>query len=224
MNKKKKNSHLSCPFFFQNKQIKKLFRLASFGLLFGGPAGHAWHRALDSVVVFKGPAGRSSSPPSSASSSSSLSNPRVVLTKLAADQLLFAPLATALLFIFLKVAEGNPGEAAAFCADNWWRTLKANWLLWPAANLVAFAAIPQVRGERERERGAFLDFFFLSFFFSLSLAHRKPENKNLKTLQDLRILYSNAVGVAWCAYVSLSLAASGASPHPPPPPPLDRLE
>jgi len=34
-------------------------------------------------------------------------------------------LATALLFVFLKVTEGGtPVEAAAFCAENWWRTLK----------------------------------------------------------------------------------------------------
>ena len=34
-------------------------------------------------------------------------------------------MATALLFVFLKVTEGGtPVEAAAFCAENWWRTLK----------------------------------------------------------------------------------------------------
>lgn len=148
-------------------------RLATFGLVFGGPAGHLWHRALDARFV--APAVRGSA-----------SQFRVVFSKLACDQLLFAPLATALLFVFLKVTEGGtPVEAAAFCAENWWRTLKANWMLWPAANLIAFAMIPQ----------------------------------------DLRILYSNAIGVAWCAYVSLSLAASaagGSLPPPPPPPPFDK--
>ena len=53
-------------------------------------------------------------------------------------------------------------------------------MLWPAANLLAFAAIPA----------------------------------------DLRILYGNVVGIAWCCYVSLACAAAGA----PPPPPLDKLE
>jgi Mpv17 / PMP22 family len=69
-------------------------------------------------------------------------SPAAVLSKLAVDQLLFAPFATALLFAFLKVAEGVPEAAFSFVAENWWRTLKANWMLWPAANLVAFAAIP----------------------------------------------------------------------------------
>ena len=103
-------------------------RLATFGLVFGGPAGHLWHRALDARFVAGGGAsggaarGFSSSPSSPSSSSS---QPRVVLSKLACDQLLFAPVATALLFVFLKITEGGtPAEAAAFCAENWWRTLK----------------------------------------------------------------------------------------------------
>lgn len=103
-------------------------------------------------------------------------------------------------------------------------------MLWPAANLIAFAAIPQVR---ERE------FSFvprLARVFVLLLL-RLPPPLNLSLLiptlslahhQDLRILYSNAIGVAWCAYVSLSVAASAAATPggalPPPPPPFDKLE
>ena len=95
--------------------VARNLRLATFGLVFGGPAGHLWHRALDSVfAVADGGRGRAVGK----------TNARAVLSKLACDQLLFAPLATALLFVFLKVAEGNPAEAVAFCAENWWRTLK----------------------------------------------------------------------------------------------------
>lgn len=100
-------------------------RLASFGLVFGGPAGHVWHRFLDARCF---PAA-----PHSATA---------VASKLVLDQLLFAPVATALLFAFLKIAEGTPDQAMAFVAANWWRTLKANWVLWPLANTAAFALIP----------------------------------------------------------------------------------
>lgn len=93
--------------------VARNLRLATFGLVFGGPAGHLWHRALDATFV----AGRGSG--------SGASQPRVVLSKLACDQLLFAPVATALLFVFLKITEGGTlVEALAFCAENWWRTLK----------------------------------------------------------------------------------------------------
>lgn len=105
--------------------VARNLRLAAFGLVFGGPAGHAWHRALDARILPRAPTSLAA-----------------VAAKLAADQLLFAPVATALLFAFLKVAEGDPAAALPFVAANWWRTLKANWCLWPAANLVAFAAIP----------------------------------------------------------------------------------
>ena len=89
-------------------------RLAAFGLVFGGPAGHYWHRALDARVLPASPR-----------------SPAAVAGKLALDQLLFAPVATALLFAFLKVAEGTPDLALAFVRENWWRTLQANWSLWP---------------------------------------------------------------------------------------------
>ena len=98
-------------------------RLATFGLVFGGPAGHFWHRTLDSYFGGSVTGGRGGRGRGAFSSSSS--QPRVVLSKLACDQLLFAPVATALLFVFLKITEGGtPAEAMAFCAENWWRTLK----------------------------------------------------------------------------------------------------
>jgi hypothetical protein len=106
-------------------------------------------------------------------------------------------------------------------------------MLWPAANLIAFAMIPQVRREKEKSKRFFARLnltwgFTIFVFFSSSLPSTfiplllptQPKSIN----QDLRILYSNAIGVAWCAYVSLSLAASaaGGSLPPPPPPPFDK--
>ena len=112
-------------------------------------------------------------------------------------------------------------------------------MLWPAANLIAFAAIPQVRRRERRREKSFFFFFFsrcrvgvVVFFLFFNLSFLSPP-KHLSSLsptpthpspQDLRILYSTAVGVAWCAYVSLSLAASAAATGgslPPPPPPFD---
>jgi hypothetical protein len=79
----------------------------------------------------------------------------MVLSKLACDQLLFAPVATALLFVFLKITEGGtPVEAAAFCAENWWRTLKVS----------------------------FFFFVFGFFFFSLSLFSKRHSHFSLSRL------------------------------------------
>lgn len=183
----------------------------------------------------------------------------MVLSKLACDQLLFAPVATALLFVFLKITEGGtPVEAAAFCAENWWRTLKvsffffsfsgfsfslslffetaltffpfsiillfqANWMLWPAANLIAFAAIPQVKRRKKKKKKKQKRRVFFAFIFFANLFSFPFFPPSTPPQQDLRILYSNTIGVAWCAYVSLSVAAAaaGGGSLPPPPPPFD---
>lgn len=94
-------------------------------------------------------------------------------------------------------------------------------MLWPAANLIAFAAIPQVRREMGEEPKKLR---VLGSFVLIFLKPSLPPQTRIIHLQDLRILYSNAVGVAWCAYVSLSLAASAAATGgslPPPPPSFD---
>ena len=125
-------------------------RLATFGLVFGGPAGHLWHRALDACFVAGGSAaGGGAKGRGGGFAALSASQPRVVLSKLACDQLLFAPVATALLFVFLKITEGGtPAEAAAFCAENWWRTLKVR--------------------EREERVSLLLFLFSAVFFFVLT--------------------------------------------------------
>ena len=106
-----------------------------------------------------------------------------VAAKLAFDQLFFAPLSTALLFIFLKCAEGAPEAAFAFLQTHFLSTLLKNYAIWPVANAVAFAFIRA----------------------------------------DLRIAYSNVVGVLYCAWISASSlgARAGGSGGPllPPPPP-----
>ena len=60
-------------------------------------SGHYWHALLDSKIM-----------PSRPTSSGA------VLAKLAADQLMFAPLATAFFMVYLKVAEGHPQLALPF--------------------------------------------------------------------------------------------------------------
>lgn len=72
-------------------------RLSMYGLLVGGPSGHYWHALLDSQIMPSRP-----------------QSPAAVLLKLAADQLLFAPLATAIFMAYLKCAEGLPTEAIPF--------------------------------------------------------------------------------------------------------------
>jgi len=75
--------------------IARNMRMASYGLLIGGPSGHAWHKFLDATVLPLAP-----------------KSTRAVLSKLAADQLLFAPLANVAFFAFIECAKGTPHMTA----------------------------------------------------------------------------------------------------------------
>ncbi|KAK9827625.1 hypothetical protein WJX81_000286 [Elliptochloris bilobata] len=132
--------------------LARNMRMASYGLLIGGPSGHVWHRFLDAAVLPHAP-----------------KSTRAVLAKLAADQLAFAPLANLALFAFIECAKGTPQHTLFVVQEKLWPTLQANWALWPLANWIAFR--------------------YLS--------------------GDMRILYANCIGVAWCMYLSLTFYSQG---------------
>jgi hypothetical protein len=72
-------------------------RLSMYGLLVGGPSGHYWHAFLDSRIMPKRPQSLGA-----------------VFGKLAADQLVFAPISTAIFLAYLKAAEGYPSDVLPF--------------------------------------------------------------------------------------------------------------
>ena len=73
--------------------VARNMRMASYGLLIGGPSGHMWHKFLDATVMPHAP-----------------KSTRAVLSKLAADQLAFAPLANVALFAFIECTKGTPQQ------------------------------------------------------------------------------------------------------------------
>lgn len=73
--------------------VARNMRMASYGLLIGGPSGHMWHKFLDATVMPHAP-----------------KSTRAVLSKLAADQLAFAPLANVALFAFIECTKGTPHQ------------------------------------------------------------------------------------------------------------------
>ena len=70
------------------------------------------------------------------------SPPPGALTRLAADQLLFAPLFVGTFFAALLTLEGRPRDAAAKVRADLPAALKANWALWVPANFVNFRFVP----------------------------------------------------------------------------------
>ncbi|TFA98299.1 Protein SYM1 [Trichoderma ghanense] len=70
-----------------------------------------------------------------------LRNARVeTLARVAADQLLFAPV---MIGVFLSSMATMEGKSAKERLDQtWWPALKANWVLWPAVQFVNFTFLP----------------------------------------------------------------------------------
>lgn len=100
-------------------------RMASFGLLLHGPIGHYWYEFLDRTIM----------PQASKSTAA-------VVSKMAIDQLLWAPVFTALFFSYMETAQGRPERAPDVVREKLWPTLKVNWTVWPLAHLINFRFIP----------------------------------------------------------------------------------
>ena len=99
-------------------------RMLFWGALCNGPAGHYWYALLDRTVK--------------------LSGTKAVITKIAADQLIFTPPLTFAYFFWthvLSVRDGL-GPALGFANENLWPTLRVNWVYWSAVHVMTFALVP----------------------------------------------------------------------------------
>jgi len=98
-------------------------KLAAFGLCVAGPMNHYWYKILD-----KGISGRT------------MTNN---FQKLAADQILFAPIIVSAFFTSMTVMNGGgPEEIKNTLSKNFIPTMKMNYYLWPAAQMVNFTFVP----------------------------------------------------------------------------------
>ena len=63
--------------------------------------------------------------------------------RVACDQLIFAPVSLACFFTFMTVAEGGGRRAVSRkLQDIYLPALKANWIIWPAVQILNFRVIP----------------------------------------------------------------------------------
>ena len=86
-----------------------------------GPTAVGWYKLLERYVVLKN---RNSQ----------------MLARVALDQLGFAPVSIAAFFSAMSVMEG--GSPSQKLGESWWTALRANWNVWPAAQLVNFRFVP----------------------------------------------------------------------------------
>lgn len=69
---------------------------------------------------------------------------RNTATRVAVDQLGFAPfVGVPLYFVAISLMEGkSTNQIQEGLREKWWPTVKANWVVWPAVQVVNFAFIP----------------------------------------------------------------------------------
>lgn len=101
----------------------RLLRMASFGFLFHGPTGHYFYSALDRMIV-----------------GTTLVK---VASKVAIDQILWAPVFTAMFFAYLGFAEKKSvHQVKEKIQNDTWTGVKTSWKFWPIAHAINFAFVP----------------------------------------------------------------------------------
>eukprot|EP00871_Galdieria_phlegrea_P004594 jgi/Galph1/5135/GphlegSOOS_G3736.1 len=104
-------------------QMDRLLRMALFGLLIHGPTGHIFYSNLDKLI-----------PGTEAWK---------VASKVAIDQLLWAPIFAVIFFGFLGISEGQSfQQIKAKIRQDWKTALLASWKVWPLAHAINFRFIP----------------------------------------------------------------------------------
>ncbi|MEW5313097.1 MAG: hypothetical protein WDW38_004690 [Sanguina aurantia] len=106
--------------------FQRLFRLCLCSALIGTPLGHTWFGFLDKAVYPLNPTCTAA-----------------VLTKLALDQLVMAPVGLSIFLFANKMLEtADAGISASEVGQKVRPLVSANYLLWPAANFINFKFVP----------------------------------------------------------------------------------
>lgn len=103
---------------------ERVARMFVWGLLCNGPSGHAWYLGLDKVVPQQGA--------------------KALVTKIAADQLIYTPPLTLLYFVWQHALQQRElGWSAVSSAwERVWPTLQVNWTYWTLVHIITFTWIP----------------------------------------------------------------------------------
>jgi protein Mpv17 len=103
--------------------VKRLLQMAAFGFMIHGTTGHYFYGFLDGVIPGKGPLD--------------------VASKVAIDQILWAPIFGIMFFTFLGATAGQgPSEIMAKIKADLVAAVTGSWTVWPIAHAINFAFIP----------------------------------------------------------------------------------
>lgn len=101
-------------------------RLCAYAALIGTPVGHYWFAFLDRHVL-----------------PTRMGHPMTAFLKMGLDQALMAPAGLAMFYLSVSLMEGKSlKQAVGVVRDKFVPTMIANYMLWPAAQVVNFRFVP----------------------------------------------------------------------------------
>lgn len=107
----------------QNFEWKRLGIFTLLGMVFIGPVLHVWYGTLAKLFTGVGTA--------------------TAVSKLAMDQLLFAPVFIGSIISLIMVLEGHGEDVPAKLKGDLFTIVKSNWALWVPFNFINFRYVPQ---------------------------------------------------------------------------------
>lgn len=115
-----------------NYDFPRTARAVIYGGLIFAPIGDKWYKFLNKLQPF---------------GTKSLNSARLnTVARVAVDQLGFAPVLAVPMYFsvmtFLEMSSTPVADIRHKLSENWWSTLKVNWLVWPAFQAVNFYLVP----------------------------------------------------------------------------------
>ncbi|KAF2071206.1 hypothetical protein CYY_007474 [Polysphondylium violaceum] len=102
---------------------QRVLTMTSVGVLFSGPVLHYWYTSLDKIVVGSGKT--------------------VYIKKMLLDQGVFAPIVISCFMGIMNTIHGKSlADTEQKIKNDLFYAMKANWMLWPAAQLINFSLVP----------------------------------------------------------------------------------
>ncbi|KAJ0412655.1 hypothetical protein ATCC90586_002285 [Pythium insidiosum] len=117
---------INCQLFIERNERfdgKRLFIFTFLGGVLVAPVLHVWYGFMGARIP-------------------GLSTPQAVVKRLALDQLVFAPTFLPVFFSTLLTLEGVPEQIPSKLRQDWWSTVKVNWVVWVPAQLINFRFVP----------------------------------------------------------------------------------
>lgn len=117
--------------FGMNYDVMRTLRGVFYGSCVFSFIGDKWYKILNKIHI----PGNSNYP--------FINKSKDAVARMAVDQLIWAPVGIPLYYFVMSILEMNPlSQTKKKLEENWWPTLRANWMVWPTFQVVNLGFVP----------------------------------------------------------------------------------